>query len=411
MYKKRKKIKDIYILNILIIIIMLLLHNNKCVGYTNMNNEMFNLDVTVKDIGGEELVSTKSLQNDIPEISGKYFYIKNMLTGQYLDVQGGEAGNGINVWQYKFNGTISQQWYIHSHGDGTYTLYTPVGNDGTYFEYALDISNGSPDNYANVQIWSDNNTDSQKFSIAKNSNETYILYTKVSNYEKVVVVNGPTCNEGQNIDQYTYQNNANECWILEPVQRDVTFGTRYARANYQQYLYAYPDLTNFAGESSDCANFVSQSLLASGIHYEGDWRIYRKNFDSFQPTTVQELNNTWELCQPRSSPWISAEEFGEYWQEKVTYEAYKINYILENPDEFIEKDYYPGDFIQTAHNVLGIVGNTYHTMFITRYKSYNNHVCLALTYHSKSRRDVPLLEVCEILKNEGYNDFIIFYSI
>ncbi len=43
---------------------------------------------------------------------------------------------------------------------------------------------------------------------------TFILYIqKASNFSKVVVLNGPTCNQGQNVDQYTFQAHANEYWI------------------------------------------------------------------------------------------------------------------------------------------------------------------------------------------------------
>lgn len=352
-----------------------------------------------------------NLYPNIQEISGKTFYIKNMLTGQYLDVSGGVANNGTNVWQYKFNGSASQQWYIHSYGDGTYSIYTPVGNDGQYYKYALDINTASPNNYANVQIWEQNESDAQKFTIGKTNYETYAIFTKCSNYDKAIVVNGPTCSEGGNVDQYDFQGHMNECWILEPVNREIDMGIRYAKTNYQQYVPAYPNLTTFNGHTADCANFASQCLLASGIHYDGDWKVYRKNFENDQPTNTQQLDSTWELCQPKTSPWISAKEFGDYLRTKTNPEAYTVDYILKHPEEIFNKNFYKGDIVQIATNRLGFLAESEHTMFITDYNKYNGLQSFALTYHSYSQLDKNLLQICQEYKNQGKNPFIVFFSI
>lgn len=375
----------------------------------SFNNEVVGNDLVIENMSINNN-STRALQPNNSEIGGRTYYIKNMVTGQYLDVEGGNATEGTNVWQYKFNGTQAQQWYIYSYGDGTYSIYTPLGNDGTY-KYALDISNGSGDNYANVQIWTANGTDAQKFSIGRTTYDTYVLFTKCSNYDKAVVLNGPSCDEGRNVDQYTFQGYRNEAWILEPVSRNVELGIRYAHMNYNQYVSAYPNLTGFEGSTSDCANFVSQCLLASGVHYDGDWKIYRKNFDIDKPRKVAELDNTWELCQPRTSPWISAREFGDYFRTKTTPKAYTVNYILEHQDEIFNKNYYKGDVIQMATNRLGFLAESNHTMFITAYNSYNGKQNFALTYHSISVKDKNLIEICQEYKNEGKNPYMVFFSI
>lgn len=326
----------------------------------------------------------------------------------------GVAADGTNVWQYKFNGTQSQQWFLHSYGDGTYGIYTPLGNDGTY-RYCLDISNASGDNYANVQIWTPNGSNAQRFSIGRTNFNTYAFFTKCSNYEKAVVLNGPTCDEGRNVDQYTFQAHSNEAWILEPVNRNTEtindLGIKYAHANHQQYMLAYPNLTDFGGHTADCANFVSQCLLASGVHYDGDWKIYRKNFNTNQPKNVTELDNTWELCQPRTSPWTSAKQFGDYWRTKTKPEAYKMSYILEHPDEIFGKNYHKGDVIQIAVNRLGFLAESFHTMFITDYTVHNGKNSFALTYHSDPQIDKNLLKICEEYRAQGYDHYMVFFHI
>lgn len=325
----------------------------------------------------------------------------------------GVAADGTNVWQYKFNGTQSQQWFLHSYGDGTYGIYTPLGNDGTY-RYCLDISNASGDNYANVQIWTPNGSNAQRFSIGITNFNTYAFFTKCSNYEKAVVLNGPTCDEGRNIDQYTFQAHSNEVWILEPVNRTndtIKLGVNYAHANYEQYVKAYPNLSLFNNRLADCANFVSQCLLTTGVHFDGDWKVYRKNFNSDKPATTSELDNSWELCQPKSSPWINAKEFGDYFRKKAQNVAYTVSYILEHTDEIYGKNYYIGDVIQVAKNNLGFLAESEHTMFITKYGAYNGKENFQLTYHSRSRIDKDLLQICEEYKAEGKNPYIVFFHI
>lgn len=111
--------------------------------------------------------------------------------------------------------------------------------------------------------------------------------------------------------------------ILEPVSRNYTLGVYYAIKNYDNYVSAYPNLSTCNDEvGGDCANFVSQCMLASGIHYQNSWYVYRKNGNYFVPTTVKQLNNTWKLAD--SSPWISARQFANYWKSNSTYRAYKV---------------------------------------------------------------------------------------
>lgn len=332
------------------------------------------------------------------DVTGKEFFIKNMYTGQYLDVSGGVAKNGTNVQQYKFNGTDSQRWYIKNNGDSI-SIYTRLGNDGTY-KYALDIDNGSGENYANVQIWQINNTDAQKFSITQTGLASFYFKTKASNYSKAIVLNGPTCDQGRNVDQYTYQAHANEMWILEPVSKNPTLGIEYANKNWNQYVPAYPNCSNLGG---DCANFASQCMLAGGNHYTGNWKVYRKNNNYSAPSDTTQLDNSWELCAPNTSPWISASEFGNFWKENAGYYAAKGSYIIEHPDEIWNLNIGTGDVIQKAGStILGGLGKSKHTMYITSYGSYNNNNSYVVTYHSTNTSAVNLLQLCAADPNSYY---------
>lgn len=344
---------------------------------------------------------TRILEQELDYLVNMRVYIKNAYTGKYLDVAGGNIENGTNVQQYEFNGTNAQKWGLYSYGDGNYTIVSELNSDGTHYNRVLDVSNGLNGENINVHLWENNGSDAQKFSICKTNYSTYVIFSKVSNYEKCVQLDGFPCDNSANVDQYSWVATANQCWILEPVYETPSFGVRYARDNYNKAVHAYPDLREWGG---DCANFASQSLLASGIHYQGDWKVYRKNDNYSQPQSIFQLNNTWELCQPRTSPWTSAIEFNQFWQERTTTYTAKAEVIANNPGTICQTNLSDGDIIQYGeYDADGKPGDMHHTMVVTGKDSET----YLLTYHSKSEIDKRLLNICR----ENPNLCILFYKI
>ena len=130
--------------------------------------------------------------------------------------------------------------------------------------------------------------------------------------------------------QYDYAGLWSERWILEPVEKDVDLGALYAMNNYDKTVQAYSRFTTDFG--GDCTNFVSQCMLASGMHFIDDWQILRKNGNYTEINNVEQLNNSWYLADP--SPWISATEFRKFWVSRTSNGAYKATgqAILDNPN-------------------------------------------------------------------------------
>lgn len=391
------KIKKIFILNALLILVL----STICIPISQATVENVILE-TENNISMYEPINTSTARIGGGDIIGKEFFIKNAYSGQYLDVAGGNAANGTNVQQYKYNGTDSQKWYINYNGDETFTFFTKLGSTNAY-TYAIDISNGSSENYANVQIYYYNASNAQKLKIGVAQNNTLVFYTGASNYSKAIVLNGPSLEQGANIDQYTFQNYANEFWILEPVEKTPSLGVEYAYANVNdnRSVYAYPD---FRGGAGNCANFVSQCMLASGVHYQNNWYIYRKgtNVSAIAKGDTTTLNNNWELADPSS--WISAKQFSKYWKNNVTYNYYKGSAIVSNPSLVSNLGLVPGDVIQYATSGLfGALGDAEHTMYITKVENSKYYV----TYHSGPGKDVDLISMC----NSHPNEYFIFYKV
>ena len=132
-------------------------------------------------------------------VMNKKFYIKNAFSGQYLDVSNGTAESFTNVHQYPYNGTAAQRWYINYNGDGTFTLYSDVGNN-----MVLDIDNANPNNGANAHIYEYNGTDAQKFKIGTTDASTYVIVSKVSNFTRSLSTCNSGCTAGENVHQYDY---------------------------------------------------------------------------------------------------------------------------------------------------------------------------------------------------------------
>ena len=348
----------------------------------------------IGDLGDGLKSRSDASENIVYEIMNKTFYIKNAFSGQYLDVDDGNASDGANVIQYPFNGGKNQQWNIQYNNDGTFTLYSQLGNN-----LVLDIDGGKDEDLANVHIWSYNGSDAQKFKLFYTSTSTYEISAKSSNYKKAVVTHGYGCSKGDNVNQYTYSKHWNELWILEPVAKNNIMGVKYAKDNFNSYVYAYPNLSNFGG---DCTNFVSQCMLASGRHIDNSaWGIYRKNRNNTEISNVNQLNDSWALTDP--SPWISAKQFKKYWSDRVSTYTLKGSEILKDPSKAWNLPIVQGCVIQKADNFLGIQGDATHSMYITGYEN-NSYL---LTDHTTNTLNKNLLDFCNI-HPDAYYIFYVF---
>ena len=200
---------------------------------------------------------------------GKEYYIMNKRSGQYLTVQ------GTNVQQSKFSNSAKQRWKIVHAGNGESNLVS-MNNQS----YTLSISGSSANNDANVIVDTNKSASGSRFKISTNNDGvTYRILSKPSGFAKAVVVQGASCNVGQNVIQYSYNSTANDEWFFVPVKIDVSLGERYARNRYERgndHITTFPWMR---GEQ-DYGNFVSQCLLAQGVRYRDKWYIYKRGTEA-----------------------------------------------------------------------------------------------------------------------------------
>lgn len=97
----------------------------------------------------------------IPIGDGQYKII-NKGTQKALDVSGATDKNGVNIQIYNDNGSDAQKWTLNLESDGSYTLQPACSDDKV-----MDVVGGKiHTNGTNVQLYQDNNTVAQKFKIA-----------------------------------------------------------------------------------------------------------------------------------------------------------------------------------------------------------------------------------------------------
>ncbi len=121
----------------------------------NSNNNFGNVELQIKD--------TKNAYQlyDIKYESDGYYSIKNVGSNKALDVYAGLNVNGTNVDQYTANGSDAQKWILRVDGNGNYEIISKCN------ELNLDIPAGLANEHANIQVYQGNNSNAQKFILQK----------------------------------------------------------------------------------------------------------------------------------------------------------------------------------------------------------------------------------------------------
>lgn len=322
------------------------------------------------------------------------FYVKNANSGQYLDVYQGLDKNNANVQQWTYNGGKNQLWKFEKVSTYKGSAIYKIISVNSSSKRVLDVSKGSSANNQNIALYKDQGSNNQQFVLYKNKNGSYRILSKCSNFNSGLTVKSKSCSKGGNVIQYNYNGSHNDEWYLEPVKKSNSYGITYARKNatISPFTTTYPDLSKMDG---DCANFVSQCMVASGIHYQNSWYVYKKNNQYLQPDyppknsglpDFYQLDYSWKLEDP--SPWISAKYFNSYWSKKVNCYTYSGSDLAKN--KYVSGSIGAGDVVQYGTSFLGTF-QAKHTMYITgRDNSVNEYTVCA---HTNNRNDIELINL------------------
>lgn len=154
----------------------------------------------------------------IKQANDGYYYIISRYNGLFFDIPGGQANSGTPIQMYTGNNTNAQKFkFIESTNEitsektienGCYKICSSLNKDKV-----LDISAGSYNNNANLQIWSRDEVQQQKYNITYNEEEKYYEIQSVNSGKVLdVCANGKI--DGTNVAQYQKNDSIAQKWAI-----------------------------------------------------------------------------------------------------------------------------------------------------------------------------------------------------
>jgi len=150
---------------------------------------------------------------ETPIVSGGIYRIMHKGTNQCLDVTNNSSQDNANVQQYTDNGNDAQRWKIELMPDGFYKLTHKGTNQ------CLDVSNNEAQAGTNVQQYTDNNTDGQRWKIERMS-DGYFKFTHKGTGMCLDVGNNSSA-PNTNVAQWVDNGNDAQRWKLDLMPTNV----------------------------------------------------------------------------------------------------------------------------------------------------------------------------------------------
>lgn len=143
------------------------------------------------------------------------------LSGRCLEVANNKMATGTNVRQWEDNNSHAQRWDIVADGKTVtvggkaYPTYV-LKSQGTAF--AMDVSGGNAQSGTNIQLYSANNTDAQRFIFIPievlSNGGTYKIVSAVAE-DMVLDVQGASTANGANVMLHPSNDGSNQRWIAK----------------------------------------------------------------------------------------------------------------------------------------------------------------------------------------------------
>ena len=332
----------------------------------------FEKNITERERLDEMATQNKSMMDD-----GVY-YIKNHDVKFALDVASASSYSGANVQLYSLNKTDAQKWLV-SHDSKGYVSFKNV-NSGMYLT-ATGSSNG-----ANVNQQSPSNGYNQKWIIAFDSNQNIKLVSGL-NSKLVIDVSGGKIQNGSNIQLYTSNNSAAQKWVFEYISKDVQVS-----------------LTKIMG--------TSQTSVAQMVRY---YKANASGYDTFKAKYEGKYDGS--LAKGGAS---TIEQFAQIFYEEANAEGVKAEVAFTQCMKETGFLKYGGDVLPNQYNFAGIgaTGAVHGASFkdvrtgiraqIPHLKAYAstsplNDACVDPRFNLVTRNTAPYVEWLGIKENpNGY---------
>lgn len=136
----------------------------------------------------------------------------------FVAANGNSSADGANIFLQSYNSTVSSG--SSAYGQNWIFIPAPILTETGAYEIVLaadtrmclDLANGSTANGANIQVYTRNDSDAQKFK-ASPATEAGVFKLINAGSSKVVDVKGGVAKNGQNIQQYTSNSGQGQLWL------------------------------------------------------------------------------------------------------------------------------------------------------------------------------------------------------
>ncbi|MFF4268574.1 family 43 glycosylhydrolase [Streptomyces sp. NPDC001536] len=144
-----------------------------------------------------------------PSATSTTYTITNRNSGKCLDVAGSSTADGANVQQYTCNGGNNQKWRIEDQGDDTSRLVNVATGK------VLDTADCSSADGADLRQWTWLNNTCQRFRFVVTDNSWVRIVNQATG--KVADVANCSTADAADVRQWTWLNNTCQQWRLNPV--------------------------------------------------------------------------------------------------------------------------------------------------------------------------------------------------
>ena len=197
-------------------------------------------------------------------------YIIQSELGSVLDVNGGGTSNGTNVQIYSDNVSAAQRFNIKAAGqDASGEWYYTITNVNS--GKVLDVDSNKTTNGANVQIYTSNSTEAQKWyiraALTKNGNTYYNLVGVASG--KVLDVAGGVKDNGTNVQIYAANGTAAQNWLLKLCAATVADGAYIVESSINT-KFVMDISSGSANDSARAQLYTNNGTLAQAFAFNYD---------------------------------------------------------------------------------------------------------------------------------------------
>ena len=216
---------------------------------------------------GNVLSSTITAKQNATQLeTGSTYYIRNLTTGNAMKNANSKSVNGTYAAQ---NNTI--RWKLISAGETDVYYIQPAGDTSKY----LTVKDASTSDKAEIILSAIDNSDSQKFKITSNSDGSFSILTKVSNYTKAI--------DGRNLN-----NNGSTELSESMVQNTIDSTSGNQKWCFEKYVVNNPDQEKITSTSTYTSN---GNYVSTDTDVFGSTTTYQYNDDG-TINSVTDANNT-----------------------------------------------------------------------------------------------------------------------